>query len=57
VLKQIFEEHLSNILSFEKLRTVAKLAWIQFKTFLLADLEASSPQEQIRIGFDQNVEL
>jgi hypothetical protein len=57
VLKQIFEEHLSNILTFEKLRKVAKIAWTEFKTFLLADLEASSLEEQIRIGFDQNVEL
>jgi hypothetical protein len=57
VLRQIFEEHLSNILSFEKLRQVSKVAWTQFKTFLLADLEASLPAEQIRIGFDKNVEL
>jgi hypothetical protein len=57
VLKQIFEEHLSNILSFDKLREVSKVAWNQFKTFLLADLEAATPAEQIRIGFDKNVEL
>jgi hypothetical protein len=55
-LQHIHDEHLSNLISFDNLKKLTKLAWTEHRTFLLVDLEASS-NKQFRFGFDTNIEL
>jgi hypothetical protein len=56
-LRHIYEEHISNIISFEKLKEISSFAWKEHSSFLCIDLTNSVKSEIFRIGFDLNLEI